>query len=122
MVPMSNFYRTIFYQITYILSLLSANRIPSCLGSRVDIVSNLHPVFMIFALSLATSAKRLVDNIINVHKNYGGFCIESVLRQAFLVRIVPHKYSSSTERCQANLVEERVHLVSRNGRYIISRL
>jgi hypothetical protein len=47
-------------------------------------VSNLDPVSMIFALSLfnnylAMSAKRLSDSTINVHRNYGGFCIESAL-------------------------------------------
>jgi hypothetical protein len=36
----------------YILSPLSTNHITSCLGSRVDMVSNLDPVSMIFALSL----------------------------------------------------------------------
>jgi hypothetical protein len=36
----------------YILSPLSINHIISCLGSRVDMVSNLDPVSMIFALSL----------------------------------------------------------------------
>jgi hypothetical protein len=52
MVPMDSFYRTIFYPITYILSPISTNHIPSCLGSRIDMVSKLDPVFMIFALSL----------------------------------------------------------------------
>jgi hypothetical protein len=46
-------------------------------------VSNLDTVSMIFALSLfnnclAISAKRLGDSTINVHINYGGFCIMSV--------------------------------------------
>jgi len=51
-------------------------------------VSNLDVVSMIFALSLslsnnylATSAKRLDDNIINIHRNYGDFCTRSVLRE-----------------------------------------
>jgi hypothetical protein len=50
-------------------------------------VSNLDPISMIFALSLSlfnnyidTSAKWLGGSIINVHKNYGGFCIRSALR------------------------------------------
>jgi hypothetical protein len=47
-------------------------------------VSNLDPVSMIFALSLfnnylAMSAKCLGDSTINVHRNYGGFYIESAL-------------------------------------------
>jgi hypothetical protein len=41
-----------FYLITYILSSFSTNHIHSCLGFRVDMVSNLDLVFMIFALSL----------------------------------------------------------------------
>jgi hypothetical protein len=45
---MDNFYETIFYLITYILSSFSINHIPSRLG----MVSNLDPVFMIFILSL----------------------------------------------------------------------
>ena len=50
MVPMDSFYRIIFYPITYVLSPFSTNHIPKCLGS-VDMVSNLDPVSMIFALS-----------------------------------------------------------------------
>jgi hypothetical protein len=51
-------------------------------------VSNLDPVSMIFALFLfnnylATSAKRLGDSTINVHKNYGAFCIGSALISCF---------------------------------------
>ena len=49
---MDSFYRTIFYPITYILSLFSTTHIPSYLGSRVDMVFNLDPVSMIFALPL----------------------------------------------------------------------
>jgi hypothetical protein len=49
---MDSFYVIIFYLITYILSPFSTNRITSCLGSHVDMVSNLDPVAMIFALSL----------------------------------------------------------------------
>jgi hypothetical protein len=52
MVLMDSFSRTIFYPITKILSSLSINYIPSCLDSRVDMVSNLDPVHIIFALSL----------------------------------------------------------------------
>jgi len=52
MVPMDSFYRTIFYPITYTLSPFSTNHIHSCLGSRVDMVSILDPVSMIFVLSL----------------------------------------------------------------------
>ena len=82
MVPMDSFCRTIFYPITYILSPFSTNHISSCLGSRVDIVSNLDPVYMNFALSLfnnhlVTSAKRLGGSTINAHRNYDSFCIGS---------------------------------------------
>ena len=47
-------------------------------------VSNLDLVFMIFTLSLsnnslATSAKCLGGTIINVYRNYDGFCIGSAL-------------------------------------------
>jgi hypothetical protein len=82
---MDSFYRTFFYPITYIVSPLSTNHIPSCFGSRVDMVSNLDLVSMIFALSLfnnylATSVKWLDDSTINVHRNYDGFCIRSALR------------------------------------------
>ena len=84
MVPIDSFYQTIFYLITYILSPLSTNHIHLCLGSRIDMVSNLDPVSMIFALSLfnnylATSVKHLGGSTINVHRNYGGFCIGSAL-------------------------------------------
>ena len=54
MVPVDSFYRTTFYPITYILSPFSTNHIPSCFGSRVDMVSNLDPVSMILALSLSS--------------------------------------------------------------------
>jgi hypothetical protein len=83
---MDSFNETIFYPITYILSPFSINHISSCLGSRVDMVSNLDLVYMIFALSLslfnnylATSAKRLDSSTINVHRNYGDFCNGSAL-------------------------------------------
>ena len=52
MVRMDSFYRIFFYLITFILSLFSTNHITSYLGFHVDIVSNLDPVSMIFALSL----------------------------------------------------------------------
>jgi hypothetical protein len=52
MVPIDNFYGIFFYPITYILSTFSTNHIPSCLGSRVDMISNLDLVSMTFALSL----------------------------------------------------------------------
>ena len=52
MVSMDSFYTTTFYPITYTLSSFSTNHILSCLGSRVDMVSNLDPVSMIFVLSL----------------------------------------------------------------------
>jgi hypothetical protein len=47
-------------------------------------VSKLDPVSMIFALSLfnkylAASAKYLDGTIINVYRNYGGFCIGTAL-------------------------------------------
>jgi hypothetical protein len=84
MIPTNNFCGTIFYPITYILSSFSIDHIPSRLDSRVDIVSDLDSVSIIFTLSLvnnylATSAKRLGDSIINVHRNYGDFCIGSAL-------------------------------------------
>jgi hypothetical protein len=66
---MDSFYITIFYSITYIVSLFATNHIPSCLGSRVDMVCNMDPLSMIFALFnkyLATLAKRLGDSIVNV--------------------------------------------------------
>jgi len=47
-----SFYRIFFYPIIFILSPFSTNHITSCLGSRVDMVSNLNSVSMIFALSL----------------------------------------------------------------------
>ena len=49
---MDSLYITFFYLITYILSLLSINHISSCLDSRVDMVSNLDLVSIIFTLSL----------------------------------------------------------------------
>jgi hypothetical protein len=52
MVPIDSFYRIIFYLITFILSPFLANHITSYLGFRVDMVSNLDPVSMIFALYL----------------------------------------------------------------------
>jgi hypothetical protein len=81
---MDSFYKTIFYPIMYILSPFSTNPISLCFGSHVDMVSNLDPVSMIFLLSffnnyITTSAKRLGDSTINVHTNYGDFCIGSGL-------------------------------------------
>jgi hypothetical protein len=55
MTPMNSFYGTFFYPITYILSPFSNNHIPSFIGSCVDMVSNLDPVSMIFALSSTTT-------------------------------------------------------------------
>jgi len=52
MVPMDSFYRIFFYPITFIHSPFIANHITSCLGFCVDMISNLDPVSMIFALSL----------------------------------------------------------------------
>ena len=52
MVPMDSFYRIFFYPITFILSPFLINHIILCLGFCVDMVSNLDPVSMIFALSL----------------------------------------------------------------------
>jgi hypothetical protein len=49
---MDSFYRIIFYQTTYILFPFFTNHISSCLDSRVDMIYNLDPVSMIFALSL----------------------------------------------------------------------
>ena len=51
---MHNFYIIFFYPIIYVLYPFSANHIPSCLGSRIDMVSNLDPVSIIFALSSIT--------------------------------------------------------------------
>jgi hypothetical protein len=83
MVAIDSFYITIFYPITYILSPFSINHIPLCFGSRVDMISNLDPVSIIF-LSLfnnyiAISTKHLGVSTINVYRNYGGFCIGSAL-------------------------------------------
>ena len=80
MLPMDSFYIIICYPIIFILFPFSTNHITSCLGFRVDMVSKLDPVSMTFALSLfnnylATSAKYLDGTIINVYRNYGGFCI-----------------------------------------------
>ena len=52
MVPMGNFYIIICYPITFILFPFSTNHITSCLGFRVDMVSKLDLVSMIFAPSL----------------------------------------------------------------------
>jgi hypothetical protein len=49
---MNSFYIIICYPITFILSVFSTNHITSYLGSRIDMVSKLDPVSMIFALSL----------------------------------------------------------------------
>jgi len=51
MVPMDSFYTIICYPITFILSILNQS-ITLCLGSRVDMVSKLNPVSLIFAPSL----------------------------------------------------------------------
>ena len=84
MMSMDSLYIIIYYPITFIISPFLINYITSCLGSSVDMVSKLDPVSMIFALSLfnnylVTSAKCLCDTIINVYRNYDGFCIRSVL-------------------------------------------
>jgi hypothetical protein len=72
MISINSFYETIFYSITYILSPFSTNHIPSCLGSRVDIISNLNLVFMIFALSsITTLLHSVINSAINVLTNYG---------------------------------------------------
>jgi len=52
---MDSFYTIVFYPITFILSPFSTNHNTLCLGSCVDIVSNLDPVSMIFALSSITT-------------------------------------------------------------------
>ena len=67
MVPMDSFYRIFFIQ----LHPFSPNHITLCFGFCVDMVSNLDPVSMIFALSLfnnslATSAKCLSGTL---HEN-----------------------------------------------------
>ena len=84
MVPIDSFYRIFFYPITFIVSPFLTNHITSCLGFCVDMVSNLDPGSMIFALSLfnnslATSAKCLGGTIINIYRNHDGFCIGSAL-------------------------------------------
>jgi hypothetical protein len=48
MVSMGSFYKIIFYSIAYILSSFSTNHITSCLGSRVDMISNFRPDFYDF--------------------------------------------------------------------------
>jgi hypothetical protein len=78
---MDSFYGIFFFIQSHTLF---ANHIPPCLGFRVDMVSNLDPVYIIFALSLfnndlATLVKCLGDSTINVHRNYGGVCIRSAL-------------------------------------------
>jgi hypothetical protein len=50
MVLMDSFYKTNFYPTTSILCSFSTHHIPSCFGSRVDMVSNLDPVSIIFVL------------------------------------------------------------------------
>jgi hypothetical protein len=84
---MDSLYTIIFYPITFILSLFSTNHITSCLGSRIDMVSILDRVSMIFALSLfnkylATLAKCLGNTIINIYRNYDGFYIRSALNMS----------------------------------------
>jgi hypothetical protein len=51
MVLMDSFYR-FFYLITFILFPFSTNHITLCLGSHVDMISNLDPNSMIFTLFL----------------------------------------------------------------------
>jgi hypothetical protein len=59
--------------------LISSAEQEACLGSHVDMVSNLDSVsiffYSLFNNYLATSAKRLADSTINVHRNYNDFCI-----------------------------------------------
>ena len=87
MVPIDSFYRTIFYSITYTLSILyQSHPFMSCF--RVDMVSNLDPVSIIFALFnnyLAISAKHLDGSTINVYRNYDDFCIGSALKKLFFM-------------------------------------
>ena len=52
MIQMDSFYRICFYPIIFILFPFSTNHINSCIGYRVDMVSNVDPVSMIFTLSL----------------------------------------------------------------------
>ena len=64
MAPINSFYTIIFYPVTFILFPFSTNHTTLCLRFRVDMVSNLDPVFMIFTLflfnnHLVTSAKML---------------------------------------------------------------
>ena len=70
MVQMDSFNRVFFYPITFIFSSSSTNYITSCLGSRVDMISNLNPVSMIFLPVfnnyLIISAKCLGDTAINI--------------------------------------------------------
>ena len=76
---MDSFYRIFFYPIIFILSLFLANHITLCLGFCVDMVSNLDPVSIIFALSLTKLAKCLGDTAINIYRNHDYFCIGSDL-------------------------------------------
>jgi len=48
MVPIDSFYKIFFDPITFILSPFSTNHITFCLGSRIDMISNLDPISMIF--------------------------------------------------------------------------
>ena len=83
--PNEQFLQNIFfYPIIFILSPFLLNHITSCLGSCVDMVSNIDPVSMICALSLfnnslATSAKCLGGTAINIYRNHDDFYIESAL-------------------------------------------
>jgi len=57
MVLMDSLYRIILHPITFILSPFSTKYIILGFRSRVDMVSNLNLIFMIFALSLFLSLK-----------------------------------------------------------------
>ena len=80
MVTMDSSYRIIFHSITYILCPFSTNQSHpfmswfSCRHGFYDFC-----FISLFNNYLATLVKRLGDSTINVHRNYGGFCIRSVL-------------------------------------------
>ena len=52
---MNSFYKIFFYPIIFILYPFSTNHITSCLGSRIDMISNLDLVSVIFTLSSITT-------------------------------------------------------------------
>jgi hypothetical protein len=85
MFPMDSFYRIIVCPVTPLLSPSSTYHVSLCLGSRVDLASNLDPVSSSLLIkSLSTSAKCLSGRVINAYRNYDSFCIERVLISTYL--------------------------------------